>query len=323
MEKINQINYLDKGLKNHLLFDINLGNLCVWACSYCPAGSHDGSMPWIPADDLIKFLKKAMRFYTESMGKDVFIFNFLGGETSLYKDFSIICAAIKEEAEILNVNTQVEFITNAYRKIDYWKKNASYFDVVKVTHHAENADAEHSTEVCDTLIEHGCHANISIPMIPDLWDKCISDIEIMKQSRNNFHIEAKVLLKDFDTDPYDYTSEQLTIFQKPVRPGSANPNHRYYRISSINNETKKTAPGTMMSKGLNYFKGFECWAGVDILKINNNGSLALGGKCSVKSNGLTDKTIYDTDINFLTQPIICTVDRCTCLPDINTRKRRV
>ena len=68
METPTQIIYDDNISLQTVHIDIELGNLCNWACTYCPSDLHDGSMPWVDKDSLIKFLDQACTHY-KSLGK--------------------------------------------------------------------------------------------------------------------------------------------------------------------------------------------------------------------------------------------------------------
>ena len=100
MKTPTQIVYDDDISLQTVHIDIELGNLCNWACTYCPKKSHDGSIPWVDKNNLIKFLDQACTHY-KSLGKKYFDFNFLGGEPTLFKHFVEITNWIKQQDNLL------------------------------------------------------------------------------------------------------------------------------------------------------------------------------------------------------------------------------
>tara|TARA_B100001175_G_scaffold306792_1_gene305285 strand:- start:493 stop:1434 length:942 start_codon:yes stop_codon:yes gene_type:complete len=309
MKTPTQIVYDDDISLQTVHIDIELGNLCNWACTYCPKKSHDGSIPWVDKNNLIKFLDQACTHY-KSLGKKYFDFNFLGGEPTLFKHFVEITNWIKQQ----DFYSNVEMMTNGYRKMSYWEKNIKSFDTVSITHHAENADPLHTKTVADFVVDNGKYASVSIPMIPWEWDKCMEHIETLMHSKHPFNVSPKTLLKDFGGKniPYDYTDNQKKILNKKFRFNQLSNKHKKYRKGI--NATK------LVANQANRFLGYTCYAGIDIISINKVGGLRLGGNCYVQHKGFTDKKYYDDNIAFPQGPTICTQKICSCLPDVQTRK---
>lgn len=301
------IEYDDDISLKSIHIDIVLGNLCNWSCSYCPKNLHDGSYPWLTKDALIKFLTKACQHY-KSLDKNYFDFNFLGGEPSLYKDWIHIAKWIKNQDFYSNIG----IMTNGYRKFSYWKKNIQYFDSVRITHHVENADPYHTQKLADFLVDNDTFTSVGIPMLPNDWQKSMQHVNIILDSKNKFDVSPKTLLKNFGDYPYDYTEDQKKILKTKFRFNQLNSKNKKYR--------KGINPTKLIANKDNKFKNYTCYAGIDIIFIDKDGKLTLGGNCMVVSEGFTGKTIYDDDIVFPNQPVKCTQEFCTCLPDIQTRK---
>ena len=303
------IDYDDDISSQSVHIDIILGNLCNWSCSYCPTHLHDGSDPWLDKDALIKFLKKSCQHY-KNLGKKYFDFNFLGGETSLYKNFIDITKWIKDQ----DFNSNIEIMTNGYRKLSYWKDNIQYFDTVRITHHVENADPYQTKTLADFVVDCGKFTSVGIPMLPNKWQKSMQHVEIILDSKHKFDVSPKTLLHDFGVKniPYDYSEDQKKTLKTKFR---------FNQLSSKNKKYRKGInPGKLIANGDNKFKNYTCYAGIDIIGISRFGELRLGGNCKVASLGFTGKTIYDDDIVFPTKPVICTQEKCSCLPDVQTKK---
>jgi len=303
-----KIEYADDISLQTVHIDITLGNLCNWACSYCPTNLNDGSLPWLGKDTLINFLNKATTHY-KTLGKKYFDFNFLGGETTLYKDFIPIVSWIKDQ----NFYSNIEIMTNGSRKIGYWNKNIRYFDTISITHHVENADPYHTRQVADLVIDNGKYANVSIPMLPKQWNKCIEHANIILESNHQFNVSPKTLLHDFGGKniPYHYTKEQKEVLTSKFR---------FDIIEGRKKFRKGINPHKIIAMGENCFMDYTCYAGVDIIAIDKKGNLKLGGNCKMHKQGFTQKKYYEDDIIFPTEPIICKQTTCNCLPDIQTRK---
>ena len=159
-------------------------------------------------------------------------------------------------------------------------------------------------------------------MNPEYWDKCMNHVNIILDSKYDFNVANKLVLKDFGTEPYNYTPEQLKIFDKPFRGGRIK-NKKIFNRSPIyffeNKNLGRFPPSKILAEGVNKFKDWTCYAGIDILSIDFKGNINLGGACRMRSNGITDKTIYD-DYVFPNSPQVCTIDICKCAPDVETRK---
>ena len=108
--QIDEIRYENN---NHIYVDIALGNTCNFKCSYCPDKLHNGSDPWLDIVALKKFSSKLIDFYSSVHDKNIFMFNLLGGEPTLYKDIVPFCQQLKELGEQKNCLIQIEFLTNS------------------------------------------------------------------------------------------------------------------------------------------------------------------------------------------------------------------
>jgi organic radical activating enzyme len=319
--QIDEIRYENN---NHIYVDIVLGNTCNFKCSYCPDSLHNGSDPWLNINALKKFSSKLIDFYSSVHDKNIFMFNLLGGEPTLYKDIVPFCQQLKELEEQKNCLIQIEFLTNGFRKLKWWEENIELFDKVKISHHPEFAKPEHSRDVADIVTEHNKYAAVQMLMNPEYWDKCMDHANIILDSKYDFTVVKKLVLKDFWTEPYDYTPEQLKIFDGPFRGSIAEiENKKIFNRRPIyyfeNEKIGRVRPPKIIAEGLNKFKGWTCYAGIDILSVDFQGKIKLGGACKMEYDGITNKTIYD-DYDFPNSPQVCAIDICACSPDVETRK---
>ena len=302
--------------------DIDLGNFCTYACSYCPDEAHNGSVPWLEISTLKNFVKKLFDHTKDT--KNLLVFNLLGGEPTLYKDIEELCYYIKDQSKKYNIRSYIELLTNGYRKLRWWEDNILMYDEVKISFHPEFANATHVRDVCDLVVSKGKQSMTQVLMLPAMWDKCIDTINILRTSKYKWGIMVKVVLKNFGHEPYDYTQEQIEFMRHMPRQSKVHNRPQYSNKFWLNDtETKHYTASQIINEKYHTFKGWMCYAGIDIIHINRNGKFRIGGACPMPYDGFTNKTIYDLDYEFPKEPIICNIDWCKCGPDIITRKEKM
>jgi len=319
------VDWFDKIIHNNeyrwVYIDIDLGNFCTYACSYCPTQAHDGSVPWLEVGALKKFVNKLFTHTKDT--KNLLVFNFLGGEPTLYNDIEELCYYIKEQSGKFGIQSHIELLTNGYRKLRWWEDNIHVYDEVKISFHPEFATATHARDVCDLVVSKGKQAMTQVLMLPALWEKCIETIETLKTSKYKWCIAVKVVLKDFGHEPYDYTKEQEEFMKKMPRPPKINNRPSYNNRFMLNNkQTEHYVAAQIINERKHSFKDWKCYAGIDIISISREGKFKIGGACPMSYERFTNKTIYDTDYVFPSTPVICNIDWCKCGPDIITRKEK-
>ncbi len=321
------IHYVDPKRYDAVYIDWTLGNFCNFKCSYCPDYLHNGSNPMSDIETAKTFVKKLFNHYKLNVSKKYFVFNFFGGEPTLWKSLGEFVQWIHEYSQELGVSSIIEILTNGSRTIRWWGEYVKYFDIVKITHHTEFADPQHTLEVADLIVSNGKIANVQLTMIPALWNSCIEHLNIISKSKHQFQIDVKPLRIDFGSKLYDYSFEQLEIFKQPYRKSSNMPHVENVGMGSkfllSDNTEVAIRYQDLITKKENSWLGWKCWAGVDIISIKQDGSIQIGGACAVVQKGLSNKLITDADIVFPTDPVICNQEWCSCGPDMETRKEYV
>ena len=308
---------------NVLRIEYMPGNLCNHKCHYCFPGSNEGNMPW-PDVELVKTNLSHLLTHYESQGKTKSNIFFVGGEPTLWKGLEELCQHLKDNHDVL-----IELSTNGTRKIDWWKQHAKNFDQVGVSVHREFANISHLIGVCDALYEEGSFVNADVLIDPDAFEECLTIVDTLKTSKHAWPIIAKVV--HFD-GAHRYTEEQLSYFDDSVK---RHPTQEWFDTTSKKPITQVTvtkdndeiviidSDSWISRNNLNYFTGWECNIGVDILKIFPNGDIA--GNCQQQILGghnLYDKN-FVSNFNPTIAPVICTRYICGCNGEIICNKRKL
>lgn len=302
------------------------GNLCNHRCHYCFPGSNEGNMPW-PDVELVKRNLGHLLSYYAQQGKTKSNIFFVGGELTLWKDFETLCQYLKENFDVV-----IELSTNGTRKIDWWKRNAKNFDHVGISVHREFANIDHLISVCDNLYEQGVFVNADVLMDPKDFNTCLENVERLKSSKHPWPIVAKLV--HFD-GMHRYTDEQLEYINDPIK---RYPDLTWYHstnkkirtevnITKLDGEVITTNNDSwLITNKLNYFKGWKCNLGVDIIKIFPDGRIT--GNCQQTLYGLDfDYNLYQENFEIVFQPeirsVICSKNICVCNGEIICNKRKL
>lgn len=303
--------------KNKGWFVVNwcLGSTCNFACSYCPESLHDGKRPWHSTENIKSFVDKVKTYHPD---KQIY-FEFTGGEVTLNKDFIEICKFCTEH------DVKVGFITNGSRTLRWWEENKHYFDHVIMSFHSEFAKADHFCKVVE-LLHLNVRTHVNIMMNPSAWDICM-DVAHKVKDIGNISIALQPLIHDLATELYDYTLEQHEVINNQydllTKHIKWTKGFDYYRgamkaVKSNGSFSPRTAH-SFIGQNTNNWIGWECWAGVEQLIIDIDGSIwrgwcRVGGKIGY---------INDENLVLPTSPITCTKNLCHCNFDIMSTKVRL
>jgi len=300
------------------------GNLCNHKCHYCFPGSNEGNMPWPDVEIVKQNLGHLLKHY-ESQGKTKSDIFFVGGEPTLWKGLEELCVYLKENFDII-----IEMSTNGTRKLNWWKEHAKNFDHVGISVHREFVNLSHIRDVCDVLYEEGVFVNADVLIDPDDFDGSVANVEWLKQnSKHSWPIIAKVV---HFNGAHRYNDQQLAYFDESIK--------RYPTQEWYDTTTKKSLTQVEITKddgtaftvnsdswltrnNLNYFKGWECNLGVDLIKIFPNGSIT--GNC--QQTLFTGHNLYNQNFTETFSPkivpVICTKYICGCNEEIVCNKRKL
>jgi MoaA/NifB/PqqE/SkfB family radical SAM enzyme len=301
---------------NNNWFSVNwcLGNTCNFACSYCPTSLHNGSVKWPELDTIKSFISKVKNHHQD---KGIY-FEFTGGEVTVYKHFIDVCKFCTE------LGIKVGFISNGSRTLRYWEKNREYFDHVCLSFHSEFADPDHFIEVIK-ILHNDIRVHVNIMMSPEKFDYCFEFANRVKDL-GNVSMALQPLIHDFGDTLYDYTDEQKAVFENQsqllTRHIKFDKKFTYYRgamrMVMQDGTTKVQAAHKFIADKTNDWSGWKCYAGVEQLIVDMDGSIHRGW-CKV---GKVIGHINDADLRLPKTPILCNKIMCHCNYDIMATKEK-
>ncbi len=301
--------------KNLNWFVVNwcMGNTCNYTCSYCPVSLHDGSKRWPAFKNVKTFIENVRRIHVDKK----LHFDFTGGEITLNKDFIKICKLCKDN------DISVGFISNGSRTIRWWQENKKYFDHVNLSFHAEHADQEHFCSVVKEVhLDVSTHVNVM--MHPEHWDACLMLASRVKEI-GNASIALQPLIHELANELYDYSHEETYILDHQsdifgnVKWTKRFETYRGDMRAIKDGNSYRVSPHNFIAKGTNNWEGWNCWAGVEQIIVDLDGSIWRGW-CKV---GGPIGHIDDQDLALPSSPVICNKNRCHCNFDIMSSKSRL
>lgn len=305
-----------KTRNNILVVDWILSNVCNFKCSYCTPDSNGGDLYWPDIEQCETVIKRI----TEQSTHDYRIYTILGGEPTVWKDFTRLSEIIKE----VDSNSVVNILTNGSRTVKWWNRTKPYLDKVSISYHHQQADVDHIIEVVNN-IQHDCQTNIQMLMDINAWDKCVDIYDKLKYN-TLVPIHIKKLQIEFgQRDWMPYTDDQRQWMTQAHKETANRPNTKrnktslgidcYYADGTITQENNHD----LIQAGKNRFEGWACNIGKDLLVIKANGDVVPANACNQRVVMGNIKTAPEK-INLLTSPIICKYRECTCGSDIEINK---
>jgi MoaA/NifB/PqqE/SkfB family radical SAM enzyme len=316
-----------------------MGNVCNYHCSYCPDILHDGSIGWYDYEIVERFCTKVYNHYKPRK----IYYEFTGGEITMWKDFPKISKYLHD----LDKKNAIGIISNASRTLRWWKEYKNLIDHVSLSFHAEEGDPNHFIEVVKEIKDTTkTHVNMMMHFNKIGFKKCIDLAdEIIKIG--NVSIALQPLLIEFQDTMYGYSEEQMRIIDNQTELYESKiewtKEYPIYRgpMKMVETKTKQeqvVAPHLFIANKLNSWKGWKCYAGVEQIVVDVDGSVWRGW-CKVgELLGWVDKVKIDTgfgshatatkpglpvQIDFPKDPIICDKDFCHCNFDIMSTKEKV
>jgi hypothetical protein len=170
------------------------------------------------------------------------------------------------------------------------------------------------------------HVNIMGHTDEALFDKGIELSEKLANTIENISMAFQPLVIDFGTERFKYTDKQQDIINRQYELFGKKVKHtrsfKLYRGSmkltdSINDLTQISSAHRFIADDKNNWKGWDCWAGVEQIIIDFDGSIWRGW-CRV--GGSFGNIKIPNSVNFPTSPVRCDKNYCHCNFDIMCKK---
>lgn len=299
-----KIEYIDKTKENWFLITWDLSNKCNYRCSYCPSMFNDGSSGWPEFTDVEHFVDSI----NEQLPFKDICFRISGGEPTYWKHFIDFAKKVKEK------NNTFSFLSNGSRDINYFKEISPYTDGLMLSYHPEFADANHFANIAEVM---NCPVIVNLMISPENFQSML-DIARRLHGTGKMAVWPKVILdktsdiNNISNQPSNYTSAQVQILENWQYFGKVD-DSKVHRGDIMFDGTPTTANKLILHEE-NRHKGWECYAGLDMINVDFWGNVfrancEQGGSLgTIKQYTLPNKTI------------VCQKDSCNCLSDIYLRK---
>lgn len=313
----NILDHHHKEASDWVVVNWNLGNMCNYNCSYCPPVLNDGSIGWNDLKIIKGFIDAVINHYAPRR----IYFEFTGGEVTLWKHFVECAQYIKERGH------DIGFISNGSRTIRWWEKNKDNFDHVCLSFHPEHADPDHFFEVVK-IMSQVCrtHVNVMGHNDPERFEMGRALSERLANEVENISMAFQPLVVDFGEVRFPYTKEQEEILDQQFNLFGSKVNHtkeyKLYRgsmdmIDTVNDLRQNSSAHRFIADNTNNWKGWDCWAGVEQIIVDFDGSVWRGW-CRV--GGKLGYMQYPGDVKFPANPVRCNKSYCHCNFDIMCKK---
>jgi len=290
-------------------------NVCNYKCSYCPEYLHSGSTGFPDLYEVEIFCTNVIDHYDD---KKIY-FEFTGGEVTFWKEFPTLVEFLKSHD-----NVYVGIISNGSTSISWWHKIKGILDNACLSFQPEFAKKDHYINLLKVINDH-MRTHVNIMMHPSYFDLCIEVIEEIVSDVPNVSIALQPLLVDFKDKLYKYTDEQMEVIDQQFELfGSKvkwDTNFPIFRgaMKVIGKGRQATSSAhRFISEGVNRWKEWLCYAGVEQIVVDTNGQVWRGWCLEGGSLGFIEDYI-----ELPTDPIICNRDYCHCNFDIMCTKEKV
>lgn len=303
------------------LVEWKLHDKCNYDCPFCGDENKKGLVGWQDHETN----KQIVDSITASCTDKPLWIQITGGEPTLYPKFIDLIKYMKEKGAYTSL------ISNGSRTIRWWKeiRDAKVLDLLYLTFHSQqNADYKHIAEISDLFLnETTVIINMSTYTI-DTLDYLFEGLDYLVENTANIIVTNAM---DTGEDRIDETKIGKEKFSKllkayNIQKGNKSDQKHYgdipfelmplYTTSTItyddhSSQTKNVIE--MMKVGENRFEGWECYAGIDSMNIENG--FKYRGGCK------RDKTKFEpNNLTFFDKPFICDVSDCYCGIDMVTTK---
>jgi molybdenum cofactor biosynthesis enzyme MoaA len=327
-----------------------LGKRCNYDCSYCPPHTHDAVSPFLDQASAINFVSNVLKF-TEANNKKI-KWSFTGGEPFIDTGFLPLVKMISNHAS----TEQINVTTNGSLPLKTYVDCENIFAGITISLHLERSEFEIRKTIKKIIHLNkntSMFINVNLMFLPGQQSQVEQIIQefnthnvkfvLRKILNHNFSLENSHPFHQLTEDkksriliPITDQREYKMEWKKNNKDELEKNNQNYYTQTEINfleSVNKKIAwnnmgawyeDGTYEELNTDYlctlkipsFEGWTCFAGVDQLSIDFDGSVYVA-QCH--NNGPIGH-ISDHRTTFLTSPGKCNTKHCNCNIDIPIRK---
>lgn len=327
-----------------------LGKRCNYDCSYCPPHLHDLASPHLDLDVVKNFLAKIDKWAEENQKR--LRFSLTGGEPYVHPD---ILTILENIFCLRTASDQLTVITNGSLPLSLYQKSLEYVTNLTISIHLERSQDE-VEKVVAKIIElnrnHGKFLNVNLICVATELEM-VKRVKATLEDNNVKHVLRRIR-PNFDENDQLYRPHQHkrdnSLAQLPIaQQAKAKNDYKLLRVERIqdlysmyynqeeldwfkeniaevwwenmglwyeNDVYLNGNSDDLLNRDLTGFQGWTCWAGVDSVYIEFDGTIYRG----VCANDGALCRIDDAQIVFPTQPTVCTRKSCLSNPDIVTRK---
>jgi molybdenum cofactor biosynthesis enzyme MoaA len=329
-----------------------LGKRCNYDCSYCSLHTHDAVSPFVGQDTAMGFASQILNF-AEANNKKI-KWSFTGGEPFIDPGFVPLVKMINGHAS----TEQINVTTNGSVPLKVYTDCEKIFAGITISLHLERSHSEIKKTINKIIYLNkntNMFINVNLMFLPGQQTQVEQIIQKFNTHNVKF-VLRKILNHDQAVEDshafYDLATNKKDRVLIPVVDQSIRKinwrknNNSVLEINNLNYYTKSEMQflestnkkiiwnnmgawyldGTyeelntdyLLTKEIPNFEGWTCFAGVDQLAVDFDGSVYIG-QCQ---NGGAVGHISDKKTTFLSAPGICITKHCNCNTDIPVRKSK-
>lgn len=317
-DKYKELVHAQKECADFLVVNWRFHTICNFTCSYCPSFLNDGAHQGI---DLELVLRASDRIISQSSKKN-FFFEFTGGEITYYRKFTELMTELKKR----NVHTGI--ISNGSRTLEWWKEHSLLLNHICLSFHPEQCDKDHFYKVV-VLLNKTMKVHVNIMMLPDRFDELYDFASALASSVEGISLSMQPLIVEMKSELFPYTTAQQQVLNEQSLPweehivhfSPKNKKTTVYRgpmlKRSAGEKDQITDSTELIARQENNWRGWNCWAGLENIAIDETGKMFRGWcRQSGAFGNITE------DFQLPDQPVFCLSDHCSCGLDIMCTKKK-
>jgi organic radical activating enzyme len=303
-----------------------VNDFCNYKCKYCNPGNWAGQGPKHDTDDdfeKIIFNMQKIISHFENKGVLGYKFFFSGGEPTVWNHLIPLIKWLKNRID----DPHIAINTNLSRSTNWWQEHYHLFHDVVASFHIDFANKDRYLINLEFLQDKVNYLCSRMMMQEDRFDEVAEFGEKVKSTLKNYNIEWVPLFTTISTDvaPWEYSEPRMYEFfkthtfeskitvDKPM--GS-----KWKCVSKEIYQSGIELPlngNRIVAERKNFFNGWSCHV-EEALFINSIGTITAAS-CG---QGPNLGNIY-TNVNLLSDSVICKKMQCTCGTDIIITKKAI